>query len=108
MNPKVKTGLIALFAAGLLLPAFAQNPEEETTAEVEASENVQTRIQFEGTSESTAHPANTRRTKPSAIEKTSSRTCFLSRRKTGRIYMLPRRESRFPWGRFRIPCFWAA
>ena len=42
MNPKVKTGLIALFAAGLLFPAFAQNPEEETTAEVEAGEKVQT------------------------------------------------------------------
>ena len=42
MNPKVKTGLIALFATGLLFPAFAQNPEEETTAEEEAGEKVQT------------------------------------------------------------------
>ena len=43
MNPKVKTGLIALFAAGLLFPVFsAENPEEETTAEIEAGEKVQT------------------------------------------------------------------
>ena len=44
MNPKVKTGLVALFAAGLLLPVFAEeekNPsnitETQTTPEIEAS-----------------------------------------------------------------------
>ena len=44
MNPKVKKGLIALFAAGLLIPSFAQapNPDDETTAEIEAEEKVQT------------------------------------------------------------------
>ena len=44
MNPKVKTGLAALFAAGLLIPSFAQapNPDDETTAEIEAEEKVQT------------------------------------------------------------------
>ena len=45
MNPKVKTGLIALFAAGLLLPAFAADEEKnpsnitdsQTIPEIEAS-----------------------------------------------------------------------
>ena len=36
MNPKVKTGLAALFAAGLLIPSFAaENPADETTEEIE-------------------------------------------------------------------------
>ncbi|MBR6241646.1 MAG: hypothetical protein IKQ82_09355, partial [Lentisphaeria bacterium] len=42
MNPLVKTTLVALMSAGVLLPAFAQNPEEETTAEIEDGEKVQT------------------------------------------------------------------
>ena len=42
MNPLVKTTLAALVSAGVLLPAFAQNPEEETTAEIESGEKVQT------------------------------------------------------------------
>ncbi len=43
MNPKVKTGLAALFAAGLLIPSFAaENPADETTEEVETGEKVQT------------------------------------------------------------------
>ena len=43
MNPMVKTGLAALFAAGLLVPAFAaENPDNETTEEIETGEKVQT------------------------------------------------------------------
>ena len=43
MNPKVKKGLIALFAAGLLLPVFsAENPDDETTEQIENEEKVQT------------------------------------------------------------------
>ena len=42
MNPLVKTTLVALISAGVLIPAFAQNPEEETTAEIEDGEKVQT------------------------------------------------------------------
>ncbi|MBP5586583.1 MAG: hypothetical protein J6Y92_09550 [Lentisphaeria bacterium] len=43
MNPMVKTGLAALFAAGLLLPVFsAENPADETTEEIETGEKVQT------------------------------------------------------------------
>ena len=43
MNPKVKTGLAALFAAGLLIPSFAaEKPADETTEEIETGEKVQT------------------------------------------------------------------
>ena len=43
MNPKVKTGLAALFAAGLLIPSFAaEKTADETTEEIETGEKVQT------------------------------------------------------------------
>lgn len=43
MNPKVKTGLAALFAAGLLIPSFAaEKSADETTEEIETGEKVQT------------------------------------------------------------------
>ncbi len=43
MNPKVKTGIAALFAACLLIPSFAEeNPADETTEEIETGEKKQT------------------------------------------------------------------